>query len=244
MDLLQTNTNGQSAQQKEQLTKENAQRRTNIRSSLTFIIIGIFIGVFISTNRFVENQGHDNIPSKKIVLTETIYNKLRSGLSNVNVSMPNPEKAKEIANALSTNETLQIQMTTVNEKLKRELKKEEKQLASMKTELIAFARKEQELKKQLREAKSSASSTTSVTPVSYDVNNPKSLESLLEAHKQLQSDMMSGKKPMRALTYGSGGHSDVGGFGNRMIGILVSIFFFSPLQQAQNIYSLTVVFSF
>jgi hypothetical protein len=43
---------------------------------------------------------------------------------------------------------------------------------------------------------------------------------MLTAHKQLQADMVSGKRPMRAITFGAQGTSDVGGYGNRMIGML------------------------
>ena len=58
---------------------------------------------------------------------------------------------------------------------------------------------------------------------------------MLTEHKKLQADMISGAIPMRAITFGAGGKSDVGGYGNRMIGMLSGMLIALYLDRAYYI---------
>ena len=130
-----------------------------------------------------------------------------------------------IKETLIEQETLIQQMKKINDSLEKKLSKEYKERLEVVSELQIAAVEEDKLKERVAELEKEVSSSTTTTTSSQNIQNiqigaDQSLESMLAAHKQLQADMISGKKPMRAITFGAKGTSDVGGFGNRMIGML------------------------
>jgi hypothetical protein len=132
---------------------------------------------------------------------------------------------------------LERQMTMVNEKLEKQCTRLVKELKSV------TASKEKTSKDQESTALGNTALQTSVavTPIApIDIIAPvhagsKSLEQMLNEHKQLQADMVSGKQPMRAITFGANGKSDVGGYGNRMIGMLSGMLLALYLDRAYYI---------
>ena len=158
-------------------------------------------------------------------------------------------------------EQLERQMTLVNTKLEQQHEKERTRLVKELTTVTEQLEKEQlqrlQCVQQLQSTNSAvqphATSTTPTTPTTPTTNskeykelqnstNPhrettfsQTLEEMLLSHKQLQADMVSGKQPMRAITFGANGKSDVGGYGNRMIGMLTGMLLALYLDRAYYI---------
>ena len=179
--------------------------------------------------------------------TDKRHQALRNQL-NKNIQ---PSEFKNIANEFSVElekakseikagEALQIQMTKVNSKLEQQLKKEQEERTELAKELqvAAVTPTTAVLPDNAPIATTSTTTATTATaPTTASPNIPgsKSLEQMLTDHKKLQADMISGAIPMRAITFGAGGRSDVGGYGNRMIGMLSGMLIALYLDRAYYI---------
>ena len=230
------------------------------QSPSTLIGIGMLLGAIVVTIIFFtfhspearitnisttdkRHQALRNQLNKNIQPSEIIYI-----LNEFSVEL---EKAKS---EIKAGEALQIQMTKVNSKLEQQLKKEQEERAELAKELQVAAVEEERLKEKLNTATTilpdnapiattstttttATTATTATAPTTASPNIPgsKSLEQMLTDHKKLQADMISGAIPMRAITFGAGGRSDVGGYGNRMIGMLSGMLIALYLDRAYYI---------
>ena len=242
-------------------TSKSSSKKTSApptpHSPSTLIGIGMLLGAIVVTIMIITFHS----PEARITnlsTTDKRHQALRNQL-NKNIQ---PSEFKNIANEFSVElekakseikagEALQIQMTKVNSKLEQQLKKEQEERAELAKELQVAAVEEERLKEKLNTATTilpdnapiattsttATTATTATAPTTASPNIPgsKSLEQMLTDHKKLQADMISGAIPMRAITFGAGGRSDVGGYGNRMIGMLSGMLIALYLDRAYYI---------